>query len=145
LFYRRAIRPAVTFIWSFVFTMPETIITIDDLKKELTAQDFNTASFDDKDVAERAIHKAVIWVYGKVKSTGNEYDEANEVIRDIVLKRAVYELFSYLGIESRAKAKEEDAADLIEAYFGGISTKYDNGPGPAAGAVLSAEPPGYGG
>jgi len=125
--------------------MPETIITIDDLKKELTAQDFNTASFDDKEVAERAIHKAVIWTYGKVKSTGNEYDENNDVIKDIVLKRAVYELFSYLGIESRAKAKEEDAADLIETYFGNIATKYSDGPGPAGGAVMTQEPPPYGG
>jgi hypothetical protein len=125
--------------------MPETIITIDDLKKELAAQDYATASFDDKGVAERAIHKAVIWTYGKVKSTGNEYDETNDVIRDIVLKRAVYELFSYLGIEGRAKAKEEDAADLIETYFGSIATKHDGGPGPAGGAVVTAEPPHYGG
>jgi len=125
--------------------MPETIITIADLKKELTAQDFNTASFDDKDVAERAIRKAVIWTYGKVKSTNNEYDETNDVIKDIVLKRAVYELFSYLGIESRAKAKEEDAADLIETYFGNIATKHNDGPGPAGGAVITSEPPSYGG
>jgi len=125
--------------------MQETIITIADLKKELTAQDFNTASFDDKEVAERAIHKAVLWTYGKVKSTGNTYDETNEVIRDIVLKRAVYELFSYIGQESRAKAKEEDAADLIETYFGGIATKHGDGPGPAGGAVITTEPPPYGG
>jgi len=125
--------------------MPETIITIDDLKKELTPSDFNTASFDDKEVAERAIRKAVIWVYGKVRSTGNVYDENNEVIRDIVLKRAVYELFSYLGIESRAKAKEEDAADLIETYFGSIATKHNDGPGPAGGAVITVELPRYGG
>ena len=124
--------------------MPETIITIDDLKKELTAQDYNTMSFDDKDVAERAIRKAVIWVYGKIRTTGNTYDETDEVIRDIVLKRAVYELFSYLGIESRAKAKEEDAADLIETYFGSIGTKHNDGPGPAGGAVISTEPPRYG-
>ncbi|MDR0455846.1 MAG: hypothetical protein LBH20_04075 [Treponema sp.] len=124
--------------------MPDTIITIADLKKELTPSDYNTISFDDKDVAERAIHKAVIWVYGKVKSTGGEYDETNEVIRDIVLKRAVYELFSYVNNESRAKAKEQDAADLIETYFGSISTKYDEGPGPAAGAIAGAEPPRYG-
>jgi len=124
--------------------MPETIITIDDLKKELTVQDYNTASFDDKEVAERAIRKAVIWVYGKVASTGNVYDETNEVIKDIVLKRAVYELFSYLGIESRAKAKEEDAADLIKTYFGSIGTKYDDGQGPATGAVATEEPPRYG-
>jgi hypothetical protein len=125
--------------------MPETIITITDLKKELTAQDYDTMTFNDKDVAERAIRKAVIWVYGKVKSTGHEYDEKDDVIRDIVLKRAVYELFSYLGLESRARAKEEDAADLIKTYFGDISTKYDEGPGPAAGAVSGEEPPPYGG
>ena len=125
--------------------MPETTITTNDLKKELTAQDYDTMSFDDKGVAERAIRKAVIWTYGKVKSTGNTYDETDEVIRDIVLKRAVYELFSYIGQESKAKAKEEDAADLIETYFGGIATKHDDGPGPAGGAVMAAEPPRYGG
>jgi hypothetical protein len=125
--------------------MPETIITIADLKKELTAEDYNTLSFDDKETAGRAIRKAAIWVYGKVKSTGNKYDENDEVIRDIVLKRAVYELFSYVGKESRAKAKEQDAADLIETYFGNISGKYDTGAGPAAGAAASAEPPPYGG
>jgi hypothetical protein len=125
--------------------MPDTIITIADRKKELTPSDYNTISFDDKDVAERAIHKAVIWAYGKVKSTGNEYDETDEVIRDIVLKHAVYELFSYTGNEGRAKAKEQDAADLIETYFGSISTKYDESPGPAAVAVAGAGPPAYGG
>jgi len=125
--------------------MPETIITINDLKKELTAQDYGTLSFDDKEVAGRAIRKAVIWTYGKVKSTGNEYDETGEVIRDIVLKRAVYELFSYAGQESRAKAKEEDAADLLETYFGAIATKHDDGPGPAGGAVINAGLPSYGG
>jgi len=125
--------------------MPETIITVDDLKKELNPDDFRTASFADTEVAGRAIHKAVLWVYGKVASTGRVYDETNEVIKTIVLKRAVYELFSYIGNESRAKAKEHDAADLIETYFGSIATKYDDGPGPAAGAVITEEPPRYGG
>ena len=94
--------------------MPETIITINDLKGEMNPDDLRTASYADEAVMERAIRKAVIWVYGKVASTGNKYDETNEVIKDIVLKRAVYELFSYIGSESRAKSKEQDAADLIE-------------------------------
>ena len=125
--------------------IPETIITIDDLKKELNPEDFRTASYDDDEVASRAIHKAVIWVYGKVATTGKPYDESNEVIKTIVLKRAVYELFSYIGNESRAKANEQDSEDLIETYFGSIATKYDNGPGPASGAVVTAEAPRYGG
>jgi hypothetical protein len=125
--------------------MLKTTITTAGLKKEMTAQDYATAAFDDRAVAARAIRKAVIWVSGKVKSAGGAYDEKDAVIRDIVLKRAVYELFSYLGNESRAKAKEQDAADLIETYFGGIGTEYNEGPGPAAGAVAGAEPPLYGG
>jgi len=124
--------------------MPETIITINDLKGEMNPDDLRTVSYADEAVMKRAIDKAVIWVYGKVASTGNKYDEANDVIKDIVLKRAVYELFSYIGSESRAKSKEQDAADLIETYFGSISTKYDEGPGPAAGAMDTAEPPRYG-
>jgi len=125
--------------------IPETIITIDDLKNELNPDDLRTASYADDEVKERAIHKAVIWVYGKVSTTGKIYDESDEVIKTIVLKRAIYELFSYIGIESRAKANEQDAADLIETYFGSIATKYDDGPGPASGAIAAPEPPRYGG
>ena len=125
--------------------LPETTITITDLEKELNPDDLRTASYADDAVKERAIHKAVIWVYGKVATTGKTYDESDEVIKTIVLKRAIYELFSYIGNESRAKANEQDAADLIETYFGSIATKYDDGPGPASGAVDTPEPPRYGG
>lgn len=125
--------------------MPETIITADDLKQELNPDDLRTVSYNDTAVMERAICKAVIWARGKVKSAGREYDETDEVIRGIVVKRAVYELFSYIGNESRARAKEEDAADLIETYFGSINTKYNNNEsGPAAGMIAAGELPRYG-
>jgi len=125
--------------------IPKTIITIADLKKELNPDDLRTASYADDAVQEHAIHKAVIWVYGKVATTGKTYDESDEVIKTIVLKRAIYELFSYIGNESRAKANEQDAADLIETYFGSIATKHDEGLGPAAGMVTESELPRYGG
>jgi len=126
-------------------SVPETIITTDDLKKELNPDDFRTASYADNEVAQRAIHKAVIWVYGKVASTGNIYDESNDVVKTIVLRRAIYELFTYIGNESRAKSAEQDAADLIETYFGSIATKHDDGLGPAAGVISAPELPHYGG
>jgi len=125
--------------------IPQTIITSDDLKKDLNPDDLRTASYADDAVVRRAIRKAVIWVYGKVATTGRTYDETNEVIKTIALKRAVYELFSYIGNEARAKASEQDAADLIETYYGSIATKHDGGPGPASGAVMAADPPRYGG
>ena len=125
--------------------IPKTIITIADLEKELNPDDLRTASYADDAVKEHAIHKAVIWVYGKVSTTGKTYDESDEVIKTIVLKRAIYELFSYIGNENRAKANEQDAADLIETYFGSIATKHNDGPGPASGTVTAPEPPRYGG
>jgi len=125
--------------------IPKTIITTDDLKKELNPDDLRTASYADDAVKEHAIHKAVIWVYGKVATTGKTYDESDEVTKTIVLKRAIYELFSYTGNENRAKANEQDAADLIETYFGSIATKHDEGVGPAAGMVAESELPRYGG
>ena len=125
--------------------MPETTITTDDLKKELNPDDLRTASLADNEVIKYAIHKAVIWVYGKVASTGKTYNESDEVIKTIVLKRAVYELFSYVGQEKRAHSSEQDAADLIETYFGSIATKHNNDPGPASGAAVTAELPSYGG
>jgi len=124
--------------------MRETIITIDDLKNELNPDDFRTSSYSDDEVAKRAIRKAVIWVYGKIASTGNVYDETDDVVKTIVLKRAVYELFSYTGNESRAKANEQDAADLIETYFGSIATKHNDDPGPSSGFISAQEPPRYG-
>jgi hypothetical protein len=93
--------------------MPETIITLDDLRGEISPQDFETLSIGDAGVAERAIQKAVIWVYGKVKSTRHDYDETNEVVRDCILKRAVYELYTYTGNESRARSKEEALPALL--------------------------------
>lgn len=123
--------------------------TVAELKQELPAQDFRTFTLGDDSVAERALEKAVIWVRGKVLSTGRVYDPAvDAVARECVFKRAVYELFSFVGAEARAKLKLRDLEDLMEAYFGPPAGKSDTGSdgdgGPAAGVIVKAETPRYG-
>jgi hypothetical protein len=123
-------------------------VSVDDLKRDVTPQDYMTLTLGDDANAERAIEKAAVWAKGKILSTGNVFDEDNEVVRQVMVTRALYELWFFVGYPDRAKAKEEDAADLIESYFGSIKTRRDgeagNGPGPAGGAVAVPELPEYG-
>jgi hypothetical protein len=120
--------------------------SVEELKKDITPQDYLTLTLGDDANAERALEKAVFWNKGISLSTGNSFDEENEVVKQIIVTRALYELYFFVGYPDRAKAKEEDAADLIESYFGSIKTKNDtaNDPGPVGGSVAVPELPNYG-
>ena len=122
-------------------------VSVEDLKRDLTPQDYGTLTLGDDANAERALEKAVIWAKGKILSTGNAFDGDNEVVKQIVVTRALYELYFFVGYPEKARSKEEDAADLIESYFGSVKTKHDDGscPGPPGGAVVLPELPDYGG
>lgn len=117
----------------------ENQLTIEDLKKELPEQDYETLTLGEDTVATRVLLKAKIAVKGMVQSTSNRYDEANEVCREATLKYALYELFAFVGQENRAREKLEDCQLLIETYFGSIIKKDDasNATGPALGAMKS--------
>jgi hypothetical protein len=123
-------------------------VSVADVKRDVTPQDYMTLTLGDDANAERAVEKAVVWVKGKILSTGNAFDEDNEVVRQVIVTRALYELWFFVGYPEKARSKEEDAADLIESYFGSIKTKHDdragNDPGPAGGAVIVPELPEWG-
>ena len=112
-------------------------LTVEDLKSELPQQDYETLTLGDENVAVRALLKAKLAVAGMVLSTGNKYDEGNEVCREATLKYALYELFAFVGQENRAREKLEDCQLLIETYFGSIRKKTDaeSSSGPAVGCV----------
>lgn len=112
-------------------------LTVENLKSELPQQDYETLTLGDENVAVRALLKAKLAVAGMVLSTGNKYDEENEVCREATLKYALYELFAFVGQENRAREKLEDCQLLIETYFGSIRKKTDaeSSSGPAVGCV----------
>ena len=99
----------------------EYVITIADVEAELPPQDYETLTLGDDNVAVRCLVKAKVFVKGMIASTGHEYDEHNDVCREAVLKRALYELFAFVGQEERAREisflefeiNEIDEAELI--------------------------------
>ena len=117
----------------------QTQLTVEDLKKELPNQDYETLTLGEDTVAVRCLLKAKIAVKGMVQSTGHVYSEENEVCREATLKYALYEMFAFVGQENRAREKLEDCQLLIETYFGSIIKKDDalNATGPALGAMKS--------
>ena len=114
----------------------ETQITVNDLKSELPEQDYDTFTLGEDTVAVRCLLKAKVAVQAMILSTGHGYDEADEVCRLAVLKYGLYELFSFVGEESRARDKYEDCQLLIESAFGAVAKKSDSdSTGPATGAM----------
>jgi hypothetical protein len=122
-------------------------VSVEELQRDVTPQDYFTLTLGDDANAERAIEKAAVWAKGKILSTGNAFDEDNEVVRQVIVTRALYELYFFVGYPEKARSREDDAADLIESYFGTIKTKHNEAgddPGPAGGAVILPELPDYG-
>lgn len=111
-------------------------LTVEDLKKELPDQDYETLTLGEDTVAVRCLLKAKIAVKGMVQSTGHVYSEENEVCREATLKYALYEMFAFVGQENRAREKLEDCQLLIETNFGPVIKKTDaEANGPAVGVM----------
>lgn len=115
----------------------ENEITVEDLQKEITEQDYETLTLGEEQVAVRALLKAKVAIKTMILSTGHKYDEANEVCRMAVLKYALYELFAFVGEENRARTKYDDCMLIIETAYGPVIKKTDAGSttGPALGMM----------
>lgn len=93
-------------------------ITVSDLKAEIKLYNYNVLTGGDDALALRAIHKATIWCEAKVIATGSTFDPTLPINREIVLKRALYELYSYAENEEVARDKREDALEMLKAAYG---------------------------
>lgn len=97
--------------------MSDTVITASDLKAEIKDYNYQMLTGGDDAVAVRAVEKATLWAMAKVIATGRTFD-ASPINRAIVLKRALYELYSYGENEAVAQDKKEDALELLRAAYG---------------------------
>ena len=93
-------------------------LTVDDLRTQLKSYNYDTLTGGDDSVAQSCIDKAVIWAKAKLKNCGAELDLDDEVLREAVLKRALYELYSYAENEQLAADKKDDALELMRSYLG---------------------------
>lgn len=93
-------------------------LTVSDLKVELKEYNYKMLTGGDDDVAARALQRAVIWAKAKVIAASGSFDPDTEINREIVLKRALYELYSHAENEAVASDKREDALELLRAVYG---------------------------
>lgn len=91
---------------------------IDELKEEIKDYNYETLTNGDDAVAERCITKAQVWLKTKLRTYGVDVDLDNQVIKQALIKRALYELYSYAENEEVARDKARDAIDLLRSEFG---------------------------
>jgi len=120
-------------------------VTVADLKEDLKAYNYEILTGGDDSVAQRAIEKARVWAQAKVLAAGGVFKEETEVCRQIVIKRALYELYSSAENEAVARDKKEDAMELLRAVFGSAVDSSGYGSGEArtplaVGAVVKGKP-----
>jgi len=104
-------------------------VTVSDLKAEIKTYNYTVLTGGDDDIALRAIHKATMWCEAKVIAAGSAFDPALPINREIVIKRALYELYSYAENEEVARDKREDALEMLRAAYGDAvdSSGYQSG------------------
>lgn len=92
-------------------------VTLDDLKGELKASTYGMLTGEDDTVGERSLEKARVWLKARLAEVGVDPDESDSVVRQILLKYALYELYSYAEQEAVAADKKDDALELISGYI----------------------------
>jgi len=112
------------------------MLTVEDLKKELSERDYRMLTDGDDAVAERALAKARAWVTARFRKCGMEPDFEDELVKEAILKRALYELYSFAENEKVAADKKQDAEDLLEGVLGDCAEDLKNDYQPVAAKVF---------
>lgn len=99
------------------------MITTDYLKTQIKGYNFETLTGGDDSVADECIRKAEVWVRAKLRKCGVEPDFTDEIDKESLTKRALYELYSFAENEDIAKDKKQDAYDLLRAKYGNCIDK----------------------
>lgn len=99
------------------------MITVEQLKKQIKEYNFEILTGGDDQIAVDCIRKAEIWIRAKLRKCGVEPDFTDEVDKEALIKRALYELYSFAENEEVARDKKEDAIDLLKAKYGNCVDK----------------------
>lgn len=119
-------------------------VSVDDLRSEISSYNWDVLTEGDESVARRSIEKAELWARAKIMQARGRWDDDDEILRLVVIKRALYELYSHAENEEVARDKKEDSMELLKAYSGNSvdTTGYSSGGSQvplAAGAIKHAD------
>lgn len=98
-------------------------MTVEELKGEIKGYNYETLTGGDDSVAEGCIQKADIWIRAKLRKCGAVPDFTDDIDKAVLVKRTLYELYSYAENEDIAKDKKQDAYDLLRAKYGNCIDK----------------------
>jgi len=96
------------------------LITADDIRQRFQEADLQAITGGDESVITRAINSARIWLQAALGARGMELNEENEVQREIIVKRTLYELYAYSQDWEVAKANREEAEQMLLAMLGEV-------------------------
>lgn len=116
------------------------MITVTDIKNEITERNYRMLTQGDDSIAERALVKAKGWVLSRFRAYNADPAWSDDIVREATLKRTLYELYSYAENEKVAADKRQDAIDLLGGVLGRAAGG-DSGGSVATGSVKSGEKP----
>jgi len=90
------------------------LITADDIRQRFQEADLQAITGGDESVITRAVNSARIWLQAALGARGMELNEENEVQREIIIKRTLYELYATLktGKSQRLTGKKRNKCSL---------------------------------
>lgn len=95
------------------------MLTYVDLKAEVPEEVWENITQGDDSLGDRCINKARAWLSARLRPCGvTNWDESDVIIRQILLYRALYELFSYVDRESAAIDRRDAAEEMLRGAFG---------------------------
>ena len=91
-----------------------------DIYERFLDKDLEIITGGDISVIDRAISSALIWLQGVLSRIGVTYDESDEYLKEVAIKRTLYEIYAYGQDWNIAKENKEEAEKLLEAKYGKI-------------------------
>lgn len=115
------------------------MVTLEDFRAEIRPDQFENLTEGDDTKAERCLAKARTWLVAKTRPLGVAVNETDTAVREILLKRATYELYAFAEVEGIAKDKRLAALELARAVYGpGFDGEgYENAQARQGGAVAA--------
>ncbi len=96
------------------------MITRQDIEDRFLEKDLEVIIGGDPSVIDRAISSALIWVQAVLSRIGKTLDETDPFLKEVAIKRTLYEIYAYGQDWDIAKENREEAEKLLESRYGNI-------------------------
>ncbi len=95
------------------------LVTASDLKENIREHNYMVLTDGDDSLGTRALEKARVWLTARLTEISFvfPFDEDDTVIREIIINRALYELYALSDQETVASDKKANARELIAGYI----------------------------